>query len=235
MLEIRLQKYLAHAGVASRRKAEEMIKQGRVAVNNVIVENMGATVTCNDVVTVDGKPVTTEEDKVYIMLNKPVGYVSTSKDQFGRPAVIDLVKDAGKRLYPVGRLDYDTSGLILLTNDGDFTYRLTHPKHEINKVYEAVILGFPDKNEITRFETGLKIDDYQTSPAEFEVLDKQGINTLVRITIHEGKNRQVRKMCEAIGHKVLTLKRIQIGPIALENLPEGKWRHLSDNEVKILY
>lgn len=235
MLEIRLQKYLAHAGVASRRKAEEMIKQGRVAVNNVIVENMGATVTCNDVVTVDGKPVTTEEDKVYIMLNKPVGYVSTSKDQFGRPAVIDLVKDAGKRLYPVGRLDYDTSGLILLTNDGDFTYRLTHPKHEVNKVYEAVISGFPDKNEITRFETGLKIDDYQTSPAEFEVLDKQGINTLVRITIHEGKNRQVRKMCEAIGHKVLTLKRIQIGPIALANLPEGKWRHLSDNEVKILY
>ena len=235
MLEIRLQKFLAHAGVASRRKAEEMIKQGRVAINNIIVENMGVTVSSTDVVTVDGKPVITEEKKVYIMLNKPVGYVSTSKDQFGRPTVIDLVKDAGKRLYPVGRLDYDTSGLILLTNDGDFTYRLTHPKHEINKVYEPVISGFPEKDEIKRFESGLKIEDYQTSPAEFLVLGKQGINSLVRITIHEGKNRQVRKMCEAIGHKVLTLKRIQIGPIALDNLPEGKWRHLLDNEIKILF
>ncbi len=187
MLEIRLQKFLAHAGIASRRKAEEMIKQGRVAVNNVIVENMGVTVSSNDVVTVDGVPVITEEKKVYIMLNKPVGFVSTSKDQFGRPTVIDLVKDVEMRIYPVGRLDYDTSGLILLTNDGDFTYRLTHPKHEINKVYEAVISGFPKDNEIKRFEAGLKIEDYQTSPAKFLVLDKQGVNTLVRITIMKEK------------------------------------------------
>ncbi len=235
MVGIRLQKYLAHAGVASRRTAEEMIKQGRVAVNNIVVENMGFTVTNDDYITVDGKPVSIEEEKVYIVLNKPVGYVSTSKDQFGRPTVLDLVKDVGKRLYPVGRLDYDTSGLILLTNDGDFTYRLTHPKHEINKVYEAVISGFPEKSEIKSFESGLKIEDYQTSPAKFLVLEKQGINTLVRITIHEGKNRQVRKMCEAIGHKVLTLKRIQMGPIALDNLPQGKWRHLSDKEIKMLY
>ncbi len=235
MVGIRLQKYLAHAGVASRRTAEEMIKQGRVAVNNIVVENMGFTVTNDDYITVDGKPVNIEEEKVYILLNKPVGYVSTSKDQFGRPTVLDLVKDVGKRLYPVGRLDYDTSGLILLTNDGDFTYRLTHPKHEINKVYEAVISGFPEKSEIKSFESGLKIEDYQTSPAKFLVLEKQGINTLVRITIHEGKNRQVRKMCEAIGHKVLTLKRIQMGPIALGNLPQGKWRHLSDKEIKMLY
>ncbi|ACL76094.1 pseudouridine synthase [Ruminiclostridium cellulolyticum] len=235
MLGIRLQKFIAHAGVASRRTAEEMIKQGRVAVNNTVVQDMGFTVSNDDFVTVDGKPVKIEEEKVYIMLHKPVGYVSTSQDQFGRPTVVDLVKDAGKRLYPVGRLDYDTSGLILLTNDGDFTYRLTHPKHEINKVYEAVISGFPEKNEIKSFESGLKIENYQTSPAEFVVLEKQGINTLVRITIHEGKNRQVRKMCEAIGHKVLTLKRIQIGPIALDNLPVGKWRHLSLRELKMLY
>ncbi len=235
MVGIRLQKYLAHAGVASRRTAEEMIKQGRVAVNNVIIENMGFAVSSDDFITVDGKPVNIEEEKVYILLNKPVGYVSTSKDQFGRPTVLDLVKDVGKRLYPVGRLDYDTSGLILLTNDGDFTYRLTHPKHEINKVYEAVISGFPEKSEIKRFESGLKIEDYQTSPAELLIIEKQGINTLVRITIHEGKNRQVRKMCEAIGHKVLTLKRIQMGPIALDKLPQGKWRHLSDKELKILY
>lgn len=235
MLGIRLQKFIAHAGVASRRTAEEMIKQGRVAVNNTVVQDMGFTVSNDDFVTVDGKPVKIEEEKVYIMLHKPVGYVSTSQDQFGRPTVVDLVTDAKKRLYPVGRLDYDTSGLILLTNDGDFTYRLTHPKHEINKVYEAVISGFPEKNEIKSFESGLKIENYQTSPAEFVVLEKQGINTLVRITIHEGKNRQVRKMCEAIGHKVLTLKRIQIGPIALDNLPVGKWRHLSLRELKMLY
>ncbi len=235
MVGIRLQKYLAHAGVASRRTAEEMIKQGRIAVNDTVVENMGFTVTNDDIITVDGKPVNIEEEKVYILLNKPVGYVSTSKDQFGRPTVTDLVMDVKKRLYPVGRLDYDTSGLILLTNDGDFTYRLTHPKHEINKVYEAVISGFPEKSEIKRFEAGLKIEDYQTSPAEFLILEKQGINTLVKITIHEGKNRQVRKMCEAIGHNVVALKRIQIGPIALDNLPEGKWRHLSDKELKMLY
>lgn len=235
MSGIRLQKFLAHAGVASRRAAEEIIKQGRVAVNNIIVENVGMSVTEDDLVTVDGKPVKTEAEKIYIMLNKPVGYVSTSKDQFGRPTVLDLVKDTGKRLYPVGRLDYDTSGLILLTNDGDFTYQLTHPKHEIDKVYEALIAGSPGKEEIKRFESGLKIEDYTTSISRFEILEKNADNTLVRITIHEGKNRQVRKMCEAIGHKVLTLKRIQIGPIALDKLPQGKWRHLSDAELKMLY
>jgi 23S rRNA pseudouridine2605 synthase len=234
MSGMRLQKFLAHAGVASRRAAEDIIKAGRVSVNNTIVQDMGITVSEADVVIVDGKIVKSEEEKAYIMLNKPVGYVSSVKDQFGRPAVTDLVMETGKRLYPVGRLDYDTSGLILLTNDGDFTYRLTHPKHEIDKVYEALIEGFPEKQEIKKFESGIEIEDYITSPSRLIIKEKQGFNTLIHITIHEGKNRQVRKMCEAIGHKVLTLKRIQIGPIALDNLPLGKWRYLTDAELKRL-
>lgn len=235
MTTMRLQKYLAHAGIASRRAAEEIIKQGRVKVNDTVITDMGVTVNENDLVIVDGKTVGIQEEKVYIALNKPVGYVSTAKDQFGRPTVLDLVKDIDKRLYPVGRLDYDTSGLILLTNDGEFTYQLTHPKHEINKVYEALVKGVPSDEEIKKFETGLEIEDYITSPATF-ILKKvePNNNSLVRITIHEGKNRQVRKMCEAIGHKVITLKRISIGPIALNNLQEGKWRRLSEKELESL-
>lgn len=235
MEEMRLQKFLAHAGIASRRAAENIIKQGRVAVNGKIITDMGVTVIDTDIVTVDGKLVGNEEEKKYIMLHKPVGYVSSVKDQFGRPTVLDLVKDVDGRLYPVGRLDYDTSGLILLTNDGDFTYHLTHPKHEINKVYEALISGKPSKKEIDMFETGLKIEDYKTSPAKIIIKEVNKNNTLVHITIHEGKNRQVRKMCAAIGHKVISLKRISIGPIALGDLPEGKWRNLTKAELNSLH
>lgn len=237
MTQMRLQKFLAHAGVASRRASEELIRQGRIAVNGRTVTDMGVSVGENDAVALDGKLITNKEtnDKIYIILNKPVGYVSTTKDQFGRPAVTDLVKDIQSRLYPVGRLDYDTSGLILLTNDGEFTYMLTHPKHEINKVYEALVSGVPRKAEVERFEAGLEIEDYVTSPARLDILAVNGENAVIRITIHEGKNRQIRKMCKAIGHKVLSLKRISIGPIALKDLPEGKWRRLTPEEVKSLY
>ncbi|MDF2985583.1 MAG: pseudouridine synthase family protein [Eubacterium sp.] len=238
MTQMRLQKYLAHAGVASRRASEELIRQGRVEVNGKVVTDMGISVLETDSIRVDGKNISNEqqiEDKVYIVLNKPAGYVSSARDQFGRPTVVDLVQDINSRLYPVGRLDYDTSGLIILTNDGDFTYRLTHPKHEIDKVYEALVSGIPSKSEIERFESGLEIEDYVTAPAKLSLLSAKGNNAIIRVTIHEGKNRQVRKMCEAIGHKVLTLKRISIGPIALKNLPEGKWRRLSPEEVKSLY
>lgn len=236
MTHMRLQKYLAHAGVASRRASEELIRQGRVVVNGKVVTDMGIMVVETDSIAVDGMSVTNEpiEDKIYIVLNKPVGYVSSARDQFGRPTVVDLVKEFNTRLYPVGRLDYDTSGLIILTNDGDFTYRLTHPKHEVDKVYEALVSGIPSKSEIERFERGLKIEDYITSPARLSLLSVKGHNALIRVTIHEGKNRQVRKMCEAIGHKVLALKRISIGPIALEDLPDGKWRRLTPEEVKSL-
>ncbi len=235
MEEMRLQKFLAHAGVASRRMAENFIKQGRVAVNNNIITDMGIIVTNADKVTVDGNLVKSEEEKIYIMLNKPIGYVSSAKDQFGRQTVLDLVSDINSRLYPVGRLDYDTSGLILLTNDGDFTYKLTHPKHEVNKVYEALIIGAPQKNEIEMFEKGLEIEGYMTSPAKIEIRNVAGNKALVHITIHEGKNRQVRKMCEAIGHNVLSLKRISIGSIALGDLPEGKWRKLTAVELHSLF
>jgi 23S rRNA pseudouridine2605 synthase len=234
MEEIRLQKYIAECGVASRRKAEELIEQGRVKLNGITVSEMGIKVTEKDVVEVDGKPVKKEETKVYIALNKPVGYISSAKDQFGRPTVLDLISDLKERVFPVGRLDYDTSGLILLTNDGDFTYRLTHPKHEIEKVYEAVLDGVPKKEDIERFEKGLKTDDYITSPAKFVILKCDGKTTTARITIHEGKNRQVRKMCDKIGCPVNKLKRISIGKVVLGNLKEGEWRNLTPKEIESL-
>jgi 23S rRNA pseudouridine2605 synthase len=234
MPEIRLQKYLAESGVASRRKSEELIKMGVVSVNGLIVTEMGFKVSENDIVEVDGKRVYTEENKVYIMLNKPTGYVTTVKDQFLRPGVLDLVKDVKERIYPVGRLDYDTSGLILLTNDGDFTYRLTHPKHELDKVYVAEIKGVPNSEELRIFRSGVKIEDYVTSPAKIKILNMSKERSTVEITIHEGRNRQVRKMCESIGHPVISLKRVAVGSLKLDGLIEGKWRYLSGSEIKSL-
>lgn len=231
MGNIRLQKYLAESGTASRRKAEELIRQGRVKVNGVQVTAMGTKVSEDDLVEVDGKKIGFEEKKVYIMLNKPVGYVTTAKDQFSRKTVIDLVSDIKERIYPVGRLDYDTSGLLLLTNDGDFTYTLTHPKHEMKKIYIAEIKGIPSSEDIQKFEKGIKIEDYTTSPARLKVIKRNKNTSVVEITIHEGKNRQVRKMCGAIGHPVIKLKRIAIGNLQLGSLREGKWRYLSDEEV----
>ncbi len=237
MADMRLQKYLAHRGIASRRASEELIRQGRVSVNGETVTCMGVTVGEADTVSLDGKIISggEEKEKLYIALHKPVGYVSTARDQFGRPTVIELVSGVNSRIYPVGRLDYDTSGLLLLSNDGEFTYRLTHPKHEIEKVYQALVSGIPTDAEREKFEKGLSIEDYVTSPAKLDILSSQGENAVVLITIHEGKNRQVRKMCEAIGHKVLSLKRISIGPIALGELPEGKWRRLTVAEVESLH
>jgi len=234
MAEIRLQKYLADSGIASRRKAEELIKSGVVSVNGKVVTEMGFKVTEKDVVEVTGRRASIESDKVYIMLNKPVGYVSTVKDQFGRPSVIDLVKDVRARVYPVGRLDYDTSGLILLTNDGDFTYKLTHPKHEIDKTYRALIKGIPSQEEVMMFEKGLRIEDFITAPASFKIIKTTNNNSTVEITIHEGKNRQVRKMCDEINHPVIELERISIGRLELGDLKEGMWRFLSEDEVCML-
>ncbi|MCX7709593.1 MAG: rRNA pseudouridine synthase [Clostridia bacterium] len=232
MEEVRLQKFLALCGAASRRKAEELIKQGRVHINGITVTDMGIKVTEEDLVELDGKRLRKEPKKVYIMLHKPTGYVTTSKDQFSRKTVLDLVEGIEERLYPVGRLDYDTSGLLLLTNDGEFTFKLTHPKHEIEKVYIARIQGIPSEAEMGNFRQGLRIEDYTTSPAGFRVIGKSGRDTLAEIIIHEGKNRQVRKMCEAIGHPVIELKREAIGNLALGNLKEGHWRHLELSEIK---
>ena len=234
MSELRLQKYLAEAGVASRRKCEELMLQGRVEVNGIKIKEMGSKVNTDDIVKVDGKEVRPEGNKVYIMLNKPVGYITTAKDQFSRKTVLDLVEGVEERIYPVGRLDYDTSGLILLTNDGELAYGLTHPGREADKVYQVKIKGVLEESEIQAFKAGIRIDDYITLPAKIKVLEHTDTDSLIDVTIHEGKNRQIRKMCDAVGHTALKLKRISIGSLKLGNLVEGSWRHLSPEEVKSL-
>jgi 23S rRNA pseudouridine2605 synthase len=233
-MEERLQKYMARCGVASRRKCEEIILLGKVKVNNKVVNELGYKIDAdNDKVTVDNKLIKPEEKKVYIALNKPEGYVSTVKDEKGRKTIIDLIK-IEERVYPIGRLDYDTSGLILLTNDGDIYNKIIHPREEKNKIYIAIIKGIPSKEEIERFENGINIDGYITAKASFKVLKSNSDCSEVKIMIHEGKNRQIRKMCEAIKHPVLKLKRVQIGDIKLGDLPKGEWRFLNDNELNYL-
>ena len=233
MKKIRLQKYLADCGVASRRKAEELILQGRISVNGTIVTELGTKVDDNDIIFFDGNRVKKEEQLIYILLNKPVGYVTTVKDQFQRPTVVDLV-DVPERIFPVGRLDYDTSGLLILTNDGSLTYRLTHPKFKIKKVYRAILKGIPSREKIEKFEKGLKIEDYITALAKFKIIESSNNTSTVEITIYEGKNRQVRKMCESIGHPILKLKRICFGHLSLGDLPEGKWIKLKEDEISKL-
>lgn len=231
---MRLQKFLAKAGLASRRKSEEIISSGRVRVNGQLVTEMGFKINPKtDQVTVDRKLIKLREEKVYILLNKPKGYVTTVSDQFNRKKVVDLV-NVDYRIFPVGRLDYNTSGLLILTNDGQLTYKLTHPKFEIPKVYMAKIQGRPSKEKLAQFERGLKIENYITSPAKIELIKKMNSHSQVRITIREGRNRQVRKMCHAIGHPVLELKRIQMGSLKLGDLELGRWRYLSDKEVGYL-
>jgi len=232
-MEIRLQKWLAMAGVASRRKAEELIREGRVRVNGNIVTELGAK-ACpqSDMVELDGKIVEIESDKVYIMLHKPEGVVTTVTDPFGRSTVMDFVPQ-DTRLFPVGRLDQDTSGIILLTNDGEWAQKLTHPKHETKKTYVAVVKGTPTAESLTTLRKGISIDGKKTAPAQVRFMGKQKSNTnaILEITIHEGRNRQVRKMCEAIGHRILNLQRVKVGNLELGDLPKGKWRVLTRKEV----
>lgn len=232
----RLQKYMASCGVASRRKCEEIIAEGRVKVNGVTVREAGLKIQPGkDRVTVDGKEIIPANKLVYIMLNKPVGYVSTVRDQFMRPTVLDLVRGVKGRIYPVGRLDYDSEGLILLTNDGNFAYGLTHPRHKVDKTYMVVVQGSPSRKEIDRLRKGVEIDGRMTSPADIRVESVQGNKTTFRVVIHEGRNRQVRRMFEAIGYTVVSLKRTGIGKLQLGTLAPGKWRSLEDREVKDLY
>lgn len=224
MEQIRLQKYLADAGIASRRKAEELIKQGKVYVNGKIVNELGTKVTPNvDEIRYEGKKVEIEEKYIYILLNKPIGYVTTVKDQFNRDSVMDLVK-IRKRLVPVGRLDMYTSGALILTNDGEFVYKVTHPKHEIEKAYTVTIKGIIKKEEVKNLEIGVDIGEYITKPAKVKILktDEEKNISRLEITIHEGKNRQVRKMCEAIGHSVLALHRSKIAGIGVKDIPLRK-------------
>ena len=224
MDKMRLQKYLAEAGIASRRKSEELIIQGKVSVNGNVVTELGTQVIPNvDIVKYEGKEVIIDNNFVYILLNKPIGYVTTAKDQFGRDSVLDLVKN-NKRLVPVGRLDMYTSGALILTNDGDFVYKVTHPKHEIEKTYTVTIKGIVTNEEVSKLRSGVEIEDYTTKPAKVIILktDDEKNQSRLEITIHEGKNRQIRKMCEAIGHKVLALHRSKIAGIGVKDIPLRK-------------
>ena len=234
MEEIRLQKYMAEVGIGSRRKCEEYIKMGRVKVNEKIIFELGTKIDpSTDKVEFDNKVlVLKKEPHTYILLNKPIDYVTTVKDQFGRNTVLDLVK-MDKRLVPVGRLDMYTSGALILTDDGDFVYKITHPKHEITKTYTVTIKGIVSKEDVIKLEQGVDIGDFVTSKAKVRILktDEEQNKSRLEITIHEGKNRQVRKMCEAIGHKVLALHRSKIAGIDVKDIPLGKWRYLNSKEV----
>lgn len=234
-MKIRLQKYMAQCGVASRRKCEEMIKSGQVTINGEVVRDMGVKIDpSHDRVFVNGKRISLEENYVYIMLNKPRGYITTVKDQYNRPIVMDLVKDISERIYPIGRLDYESEGLLLLTNDGNIAFHLTHPRHQIDKEYVVRVEGCPSSEDIDKLRNGIDIGGFITSPAQVDLIRKNKQTSLIRITIKEGKNRQVRRMFDAIGHPVIYLKRIRIGNIKLGNLELGKWRHLTNKELEAL-
>ena len=231
---IRLQKFLANSGVASRRKCEELILDGKVSVNGQIVKELGTKVNpAVDKVEYCGNPVFSSNKFVYILLNKPIGYVTTAKDQFDRDSVLDLVK-VKERVVPVGRLDMYTSGALILTNDGDFVYKVTHPKHEITKTYTVTVRGIIENDAVEKLRNGVEIEDYKTRPAKVKILktDEEKNISRLEITIHEGKNRQVRKMCEAVGSKVVALHRSKIGDIGVKDLTLGTWRYLKDFEVK---
>lgn len=235
-MEERLQKYLANNGIAARRKCEEYILEGRVKVNGNIVTELGTKIDPDkDTIEFDNKKVEKVEEHVYILLNKPIGYVTTTKDQFNRPTVLDLVK-IKEKILPVGRLDMYTSGALLLTNDSEFINKITHPSNEINKTYTVTVKGIVTNEDIEKLKNGVKIDDYISGKAQAKILktDEEKQISRVQITIHEGKNREVRKMCEAIGKKVLALHRRKIGNLDVKKLEIGSWRYLSKKEVQEL-
>ena len=232
---VRLQKFLADCGVASRRGAEELIKKGRVSVNGEVVRVMGVQVDeDNDVVEFDGRQVKPQSKMIYIMLNKPEGFVTTVSDDKGRDTVMSLVSDIPARIYPVGRLDYDTEGLLLMTNDGDLTYKITHPKNNVEKTYVAEVSGNITMDTILQLRRGVMVDFVKTSPAKVEVTGATRYGPRLEITIHEGRNRQVRKMFEAVGCVVKKLKRTEEAGLKLGHVPLGRWRKLTESEVNML-
>lgn len=237
-MEVRLQKIIAAAGIASRRAAEKLIAEGRVQVNGTTVTELGTKADPEvDDIRVDERRVKQPQRHRYFLLNKPRGYVTTRSDPEHRPTVLDLLKGVREYVYPVGRLDFDSEGLLILTNDGDLAATLTHPKHEVERVYEAQVLGVPDSHDIERLSRGIVLDGRRTAPAQIELLRErrtEGDTSVLRVTIHEGRTRQVRKMADAIGHPVRTLKRVRIGPIADKNLKLGSYRELTPEEVRKL-
>ncbi len=231
---MRLNKYIASAGICSRRKADELIAAGNVRINGAVMREMGYDVQEGDQVSVNGRPIEASEKKVYLALNKPLGCVTSMDDDRDRSTVADLVKDIPQRVFPVGRLDYNTTGLLLMTNDGDLAYRLTHPKHEIGKTYVALVSGVISDVRLNRLRRGVDIGGFVTSPAKVRVLKQNPHSTVVEITIHEGKNRQVRKMFNAVGNKVMKLERTAIGDIRLGHQLPGHWRKLTRQEIDYL-
>ena len=233
-MAMRLQKYLAQCGVASRRHAEEMIADGKVSVNGVTVTQMGTQVEDGDRVCVSGKPVHPEEKKEYIIYHKPAGEMTTVSDPEGRTTVLDRFRDFPVRLFPVGRLDYDSEGLLLLTNDGELADKMMHPSNEVNKAYLALVDGMVTMDEVKKLRNGIELDGRLTSPASVRVMKLEVGRTHLLVTIHEGRNRQVRRMLDAVGHQVLALRRVQFGPLVLGNMRRGEWRRLTDEEVRAL-
>jgi len=229
---VRLNKYLASCGLGSRRKVEELIQAGKIKVNGVVVTNLATTINAeSDIVSMGRNTLHPQEQKIFIMLNKPRGYITTKKDEFNRKTVYDLLPDFAKELHPVGRLDYDSEGLLLLTNDGDITNKITHPANKMEKIYKVIIKGQLSQENLKKLREGIELDGVKTQTARVFLKASTPEKSELRIGIHEGKNRQVRRMLEVLGHEVTSLKRLQIGDIKLEKLPVGNWRFLTDREV----
>ena len=231
---MRLNKYIAAAGVCSRRKADELIANGNVRINGAVMKEMGYDVADSDTVQVNGRTISAASKKVYVAVNKPLGYITSMDDDRSRATVAELVADIPERLFPVGRLDYNTTGLLIMTNDGDLTYTLTHPKHEVWKTYIATVSGVISDNRIARLRKGVDIGGFVTSPAKVRVIKQMPRHAVVEISIHEGKNRQVRKMFAAGGNKVQELERVSIGDIRLGRLMSGHYRKLTREEIEYL-
>jgi len=231
---VRLQKYMALCGAASRRRAEEMIAAGRVTVNGQVITEMGVQVEEGDQVRLDGALLSPEAEKRYVIYHKPAGEVTTVNDPEGRACVLDHFREYPVRLYPVGRLDYDSEGLLLLTNDGALTERLLHPSHQVDKTYLARVTGSVSLDTVRQLRQGVLLDDHKTAPAKVRIIKQETFATVVLVTIHEGRNRQVRRMFEWAGHKVLQLRRVRFGPLELGDLPRGQWRELNGEEIRKL-
>ncbi len=231
---MRLNKYIASSGLCSRRKADQLISNGNVKINGAVMKEMGYVVLPGDRVAVNGKLIEGESRRVYVAVNKPLGYISTMNDDRERATVAELVADIPERLVPVGRLDYNTSGLLIMTNDGELTYRLTHPKHRVYKTYVATVAGIISDARLSRLRKGVDIGGFVTSPARVKVIKQNPRSTVVEISIGEGKNRQVRRMFAAVGNRVQTLERVAIGDIRLGHLKSGHYRKLTKEEIEYL-
>lgn len=232
--KIRLQKHLSECGIASRRKAEELIAAGKVKINGHIAEIGSKVDPKRDKVTVRGRAVVPVNEKVYIMLNKPRGFVTTMSDELGRKTVSDLVADAGNRIFPVGRLDRDSEGLLIMTNDGDFANKLTHPSSHVNKTYRVTVKGAAEEEQLLKMKEGIVLDGRKTLPCDCFIAERKPDRTVLIFVLNEGRNRQIRRMCEAVGLEVLRLKRTEIAGVKLGMLSQGKWRPLNEREMRRL-